>query len=475
MKEQQKSRCLLCSLGCGFVIETQFDEAVNLEYDLDNPVNRGALCSRGNYILELINHSGRLIEPQVGGKPRGWNDTLDMIAGKMARYVGTRSAGLILEGDASTEDIITAQFFAEKCLGNDRIAVNFSTGDDSVYRTLASMSIPTSSIQPEEIESSEYILAVGDPFEIGPVVAGRVLRAKYARRTNALTVISGTPNRTSRFATTHLAGSERKTLAQMLRVLADQPECAGCSWLNVVKESQPSPADTEITSAVRAFLEKPSSVMILETQDPVTAGLAGAFVAASGKDKGLLYISTYGNVGGICEVCEGRDTVESMIDSAEHGELKVLIVLGADMISSVPGRDVKSALGKLEFLVAGAPFENETTGTADPVLPTALWVESEGTYNGSLLNPVVGPPGGALSYGEILRRLTSKMGVTLPAVSSEPVLEHRELTGEDVKVLMQKSDEEAFIPAVRTTTIKYADGSLTDNMSWIKLQGRKAW
>jgi len=475
VKEQQKSRCLLCSLGCGFIIETQFDEAVNLEYDLDNPVNRGALCSRGNYILELINHSQRLIEPQVGGKAHGWNETLDMTAGKLARYVGTRSVGLILEGDASTEDIITAQFFADKCLGNDRIAVNFPTGDDSVYRMLASLSIPTTSVQPEDVESSEYILAVGDPFEIGPVIAGRALRAKYAKRTNALTVISGTPNRTSRFATAHLAGSERKTLAEMLRALADQPECSGYGWMDVVRESYPSPSDPKVITAAKTFLKTHSAVMILETQDPVTAGLAGAFVTAAGKSKGILYISTYGNVGGICEVCEGRDTVASLIDAAEHGELKALIVLGADIISSLPGRDLKSALGKLEFLVAGAPFENETTATADPVLPTSLWLESEGTYNGSLLNPVVSPPGGALSYGEILRRLTSKMGVTLPVVSRERVLEHRELTGEDVKALLLKSEVEAPKPAVRTTVIRYADGSLTDNMSWIKLQGRKAW
>ena len=56
MAEQHKSICLLCSIGCGCIIETHFDEAINLEYDLKDTVGRGKLCSKGNYILELINH-----------------------------------------------------------------------------------------------------------------------------------------------------------------------------------------------------------------------------------------------------------------------------------------------------------------------------------------------------------------------------------------------------------------------------------
>ena len=46
-------------MGCGFIIETRFDEAVNLEYDSNDPVGKGALCSKGNYMIELLNHPSR--------------------------------------------------------------------------------------------------------------------------------------------------------------------------------------------------------------------------------------------------------------------------------------------------------------------------------------------------------------------------------------------------------------------------------
>lgn len=475
MKEQHKNRCLFCSLGCGFIIETAFDEAVNLEYDRDDPVGGGSLCSKGNYMLELLNHPMRLIEPCTGGKVLSWKEVLGKMADRLASYAGTESAGLILDGDASTEDIITAQFFAEKCLGNNRIAVHFATGDDRVYRALASANIPNPPAQPGDIEKTGCIIAVGDPFEVGPVISGRALKVKYAKRGNTLTVISNKPNRTSRFATAHLAGPERKALAGLLHAAADRLDGKGPEWLKVVKEEYPAPDDPAVVNTAKSFLETPSAVLILETQDPVTARLAAAVVTAAGSDKRLYCVNTYGNAGGICEVFEGNDSVDGMLDAVEKGELKALLVLGADIVKGHAGRDVKAALKKLDYLAAGAPFENRTTEMADPVLPTALWLETEGTYNGKLMNPVIEPPGGALSYGEIIRRLTSKMGAQLPPVSRESVLKREELTGEVMRALLKDIGEEAPEPAFQSTTIDYADGSITGNMSWIKLQEREPW
>ena len=61
-------------MGCGFIIETRFDEAVNLEYDSNDPVGKGALCAKGNYMLELLNHPMRFIEPRTEGRAIDWKD-----------------------------------------------------------------------------------------------------------------------------------------------------------------------------------------------------------------------------------------------------------------------------------------------------------------------------------------------------------------------------------------------------------------
>ena len=45
--ERHSSRCLFCTLGCGFDLATLRGEVVGLEYAGDSEVNRGALCSKG--------------------------------------------------------------------------------------------------------------------------------------------------------------------------------------------------------------------------------------------------------------------------------------------------------------------------------------------------------------------------------------------------------------------------------------------
>ena len=51
-------------MGCGFALSTRGGEVLSLEYDTSDPVGGGALCSKGNYIPDLLNHHHRLIEPR---------------------------------------------------------------------------------------------------------------------------------------------------------------------------------------------------------------------------------------------------------------------------------------------------------------------------------------------------------------------------------------------------------------------------
>ena len=64
----KKSKCLFCSLGCEVAFEAYLDEALSLEYG-ERTSGTGTLCSKGNYLLELINHPMRLTDPKIAGKP----------------------------------------------------------------------------------------------------------------------------------------------------------------------------------------------------------------------------------------------------------------------------------------------------------------------------------------------------------------------------------------------------------------------
>ncbi|MBN1291151.1 MAG: molybdopterin-dependent oxidoreductase [Candidatus Latescibacteria bacterium] len=475
MLVQKKSTCMLCSVGCEFIIETIDDEAVNLEYDKDNPVTGGVLCAKGNYMLELINHPLRLIEPQINGKVVDWNEAIRKTSDELLAHREKSDAGIILAGDASVEDAKTAELFAETCLGTGRLAIYFATGDDTVQKALTMASIPNRAAGLNDIGKSTCTIAVGNPFEVGPVIAGKVLKARYARRGNIFGVISNKENMTSRFATIHHYGNERKLLSQLLRVVADRSEGDELGLKKLIKELIPATENPDVVKLGEAFVKSPSSVLILETQDPVKAQLASAVVSVAGADKRLFCVNTYGNAKGICEAVKSTVSVNEIITAVDHGVIKTLIVLGTDIVKGIPGRNIEAVLEKLDFLAVGAPFGNETKQSANVIFPTALWLETEGIYNGKHLQPVIDPPGAALPYGDILRQLAEAMGKALPQVTPEPVEAPQQLNEETLRVILKESMETVPEPAVQSTVTQFADGSLTSNIQWLQLQERDAW
>ena len=88
---------------------------------------------------------------------------------------------------------------------------------------------------------------------------------------------------------------------------------------------------------------------------------------------------------------------------------------------------------------------------------------------------VIEPPGGALSYGEILHRLADEMKCKLPDISVKPVLKHEEPTPKLLESLLKDIEGEAEKPEFCSSTLRFGNGSLTDNMSWITLQERESW
>jgi anaerobic selenocysteine-containing dehydrogenase len=474
MLKKQENICLLCSLGCGFVIESDFGEAVNLEYLTGDPDSGGSLCSKGNYMIELLNHPSRLIEPAVKGGIVSWKDAISKTAAALGKSKG--SAGIIIGGDASLEDV-SAGMCAAELLDAD-FAVQFATGDDIVVTAVAASGSGAAATA-EDIGRSKCTIAVGDPFEVGPVISGKVLSAKYAHRSNMLAVVSESPNRTSRFASAHLAGNIRKTLAALLRAVVDIAAEGGASWKEAVRKSYPEVKDDAVKDLAGKFVKAGSAVLILETQDPVAAELASLIVEAAGAGKKLYTLNTYGNAEGVCAVLNelggAKQTAEDVIAAALSGKLKSLVVLGADIFKGMSKKDAKTLRGNVDFIAAGAPFGNETTAGADIILPTALWLETEGTYNGKSRTPVITPPGGALSYGDIIGKLAAEMNLTLQSGAIKSNITRTEPSDNRVGSLINEIENKAPKPVNRSTTLSYADGSLTGNMGWIQLQERDAW
>ncbi|MHB1476902.1 MAG: hypothetical protein ACYCXD_04945 [Coriobacteriia bacterium] len=59
---ESTSICCYCGVGCGMVLSVKDGELINLEGDPDHPINRGALCSKGNAQFNIRN----VYDPETG-------------------------------------------------------------------------------------------------------------------------------------------------------------------------------------------------------------------------------------------------------------------------------------------------------------------------------------------------------------------------------------------------------------------------
>src|SRR3979409_1699533 len=86
--------CRECATACGVIAETRDGRTIKLEGNPEHPVNRGALCARGQAALQGLYNPDRYRGPMVrrNGQLQSttWDDALQIFAQKLGE---TRSRG----------------------------------------------------------------------------------------------------------------------------------------------------------------------------------------------------------------------------------------------------------------------------------------------------------------------------------------------------------------------------------------------
>ena len=121
--------------------------------------------------------------------------------------------------------------------------------------------------------------------------------------------------------------------------------------------------------------------------------------------------------------------IPEMFDAALEGKLKVLWIIGEDVVQTDPNtKKVIQALEKIDLVVVQEIFMTETTQYADVILPASSFLEKSGTFtNGERrvqkVNAVIPPLEGTKPDGQIIVEIMNKMGYPQPAYSPEGMLE----------------------------------------------------
>jgi molybdopterin-containing oxidoreductase family iron-sulfur binding subunit len=389
------STCQECPAACGLHVRTREGRPIKLEGNPNHPVNKGALCARGQASIGRTYHPDRYQHPMKRGAdgklaPISWDDAVKTLAAEI-RKAGNRT--WILGGETGPT--------ASKALDNWVAAVG--AGGRVVYepfapealRHAASTIFGTNGEPLFDLSASDFVIDFGSDFlESGPSPTeqarqlaeardvskpdGKAARFVYVGPRLSMTASSadewvaakpGTEGLLAlAFAKVALGGN-----AGALSGLLSKVDVAA-----VAKQADVPPATIErigrALGRAKAPALIPPGVALASRRASATAGavlLANVALGALGKTLKIVGLrdgkqSSY------------RETL-ALVDAMKNGQVGVLIVHGSNPLYSLPpASGFADALAKVPFVVSLASIADETSERATLILPDHTPLESWG-------------------------------------------------------------------------------------------------
>ncbi len=83
--EKTRTICPYCGVGCSVDLMTKGDKLVGVQPAMDGPANKGALCVKGQFAFDFVQHEDRLAHPMVRNDDgelvrASWDEALDRAA-----------------------------------------------------------------------------------------------------------------------------------------------------------------------------------------------------------------------------------------------------------------------------------------------------------------------------------------------------------------------------------------------------------
>lgn len=208
-----QTTCPYCGVGCGvdITLETAGNKTTlkALTGTPEHPANFGRLCVKGTNLLETNDLTGRLTQPQMGGKPVSWDTATSAIAEKMQQVIdehGPDAVALYVSGQLLTEDYYVANKFMKGFVGSANIDTNsrlcMSSAVAAYKRAFGEDIVPCNY---EDLEQTDLLILTGSNAAwTHPVLFQRMERAKRQNPDMKVVVVDPRATDTSTLADLHI-------------------------------------------------------------------------------------------------------------------------------------------------------------------------------------------------------------------------------------------------------------------------------
>ncbi len=402
--------CAHCACNCNMTLGSRLNKLMRIQANTNDHVDDGWICDKARFGYEFIESKNRILSArsQFDGEPRdlATKDALALTAQtlkKIADEHGAGSIGFIGSPYATNEEAYLYQLMFRQGLKTNNI-------DHKVYEDLPGL--PINHYDFEAVESSNLVLLIGsDPSEELPILDLRIRKA-ITRKGVKLALLNDQSTALDRFAETALrydVGFDGAAIGALASGLA------GELGIDIAKDGSKSGISDKEMKALVELTRTSMKICVVYNPSTLSAGSlaklrqllqligkiptveCGAIPAApatnalGAMDMGLLPGYYPGGLaltesdeikkrfGNDSPLQAGLSAME-MIEKAESGELKALLVHRSNPVVDFPGGErIESALKKLEFLVVHDMLETETTQLANVVLPSVGPGYDEGT------------------------------------------------------------------------------------------------
>jgi nitrite reductase (NADH) large subunit len=211
---ETRSVCCFCGVGCGVVAISEGDRIVGVRGDDVHPANRGALCTKGLALAEIVSPPNRLLFPQARAAKDAplarvsWNAALDRVADALRGARSADAVGFYLSGQLLTEDYYAFNKLARGFLGTPHVDSNSRLCMSSAvagYQRAFGVDGPPCSY--DDLDDADLFLVVGANMAwCHPVLFRRIEAARATQRLRpALVVLDPRRTATAAVADLHVA------------------------------------------------------------------------------------------------------------------------------------------------------------------------------------------------------------------------------------------------------------------------------
>jgi NADH-quinone oxidoreductase subunit G len=402
--DQVESTCTTCAFGCRVAVQSSANRVTRLIGIDTDPVNQSWLCDKGRFAYEAVNSPDRLTEPLVRS-PRGeldpvsWAEALSEAAARLQRIRhehGPGAIGVVGGARLSNEDAYAWAKLSKGVIGTDHVDAQLGDG----LPAPVVLGLPRATID-EACAARCVVTLTGDLREELPVL---FLRLRGAADAGTTALVEITPRTTSLSAMARASLRYRPgELGAVVESLATGTAAAGvdASALELSRAALASAGDEG--AGVVLVLGRPSLAEHGDTVAAAALSLLRAWPRAKvlpalrrGNVMGALDMglapgllpgrvaledgrSWFEGAWGAVPAETGRDTT-AILEALAAGEMRALVLLGADVVGDFPDRDLaERALEAAELVVAVDTVLSPSSARAHVVLPAAGAHERQGT------------------------------------------------------------------------------------------------